>query len=414
MAKKRIVSNLTGKWWMMDALLPLWKFSSRARLMGFSVPALLLAIFATSYFGEARAELMAPRHASLEFPRPASIEPNVKFWVDVFTSYSVRDFVVLDKDHVWRIFQVLHIPGEGSPTSADVQWANTYLKTKYADILNRLATGHQPASYEEQRVAELFKDERNPDYLSAAQNLRVQQGMAENFRKTLVRAQLYLPQIEQVFSSMGLPTGLALIPTVESGFHPYVRSKCGATGLWQFTRATGKEYMTVSGREDDRLNPVKATQAAAELLQHNHELLGDWPLAITAYNYGTGGMMQAVEATGGGDYCQILRRWDGPRFGFASKNYYSEFLAALQVYQYREAYFPGINQEVPDLYEPPPPVEHARYVPRSYHSHASVRRVIYSSSRGSRHHMHHAVYHSRSRHHLRTARADTQMLMARG
>ena len=186
-------------------------------------------------------------------------------------------------------------------------------------------------------------------------------------------------------------------------------------GLWQFTRATGKEYMTVSGWRDDRLNPVKATEAAAQLLLHNHELLGDWALAITAYNYGTGGMLQAVEATGGGDYCQVLRRWDGPHFGFASKNYYSEFLAALQVYQYREAYFPGIDQEEPDYYEPPPPpprVEHVRYVPRSRRAgHASVRRVSYSGS--SRRHLHRAVYHSRSHRHLRTARNGGRLIIAR-
>ncbi len=54
--------------------------------------------------------------ARLEFPRPASIEPNIKFWVDVFSAYSVRDFVLVDKDHVWRVYQVLHVPGEGSPT----------------------------------------------------------------------------------------------------------------------------------------------------------------------------------------------------------------------------------------------------------------------------------------------------------
>jgi len=394
---------------MMDALLPLGKFRSRARLISLLASGLLLAICTGFYFGEARAEVMAPRHGSLEFPRPASIEPNIKFWVDVFSAYSVRDFVLVDKDHVWRVYQVLHIPGEGSPTPMDVEWANTYLKTKYADMLNSLATAHQPLSYEQQRVANLFKGERNPDYLAAAQNLRVQQGMAENFHDTLVRAQMYLPQIERVFTSMGLPAGLAILPTVESGFHPYARSKCGATGLWQFTRATGKEYMTVSGRQDDRLDPVKATEAAAQLLLHNHELLGEWPLAITAYNYGTGGMLQAVEATGGGDYSQILRQWDGPRFGFASKNYYSEFLAALQVYEFREAYFPGIGQEQPDYNEPPPSprVEHVRYAPRWHRSsHGSVRRVAFSSSHSSRHHLRRAVYHSRPHRHLRSARAN--------
>jgi len=291
--------------------------------------ALLAALGVATCLTAARAETLTPRHDSLEFARPASIEPNIKFWVDVFAYYSERDFVVVDKDDIWKVYQVLHVPGYGSPTGEDIQWANTYLKTKYADILNRLATEYQPATSEEQRVANLFKGERSPNYAAAAQNLRVQQGMAEEFRDTLVRAQLYLPRIQDVFHSFGLPVELALLPTVESGFHRYARSKCGAMGLWQFTRSTGKEYMTVNGGRDDRLDPARETEAAAQLLLHNHELLGSWPLAITAYNYGTGGMMQAVEATGGGDYCAILRRYYGPHFGFASKNYYSEFLAAL-------------------------------------------------------------------------------------
>lgn len=378
----------------MEACSGFRKLNRWARLTGWMALALCVAAVAVP----ARAETMAPRHDALEFPRPASIEPNIKFWTDVFAYYSERDFVIHDKDDLWKIYQVFHVPGYGSPTGDDIQWANTYLKTKYADILNRLATGHQPATYEEQRVANLFKGARSPNYAAAAQNLRVQQGMAERFRESLVRAQLYLPRIQGVFRSFGLPEGLALLPTVESGFRLYARSKCGAMGLWQFTRSTGKEYMTVNGWRDDRLDPSRATEAAAQLLQHNHELLGSWPLAITAYNYGTGGMMQAVEATGGGDYCQILRRWDGPRFGFASKNYYSEFLAALQVYQYREAYFPGIDQEQPG-YEEPPPVHEVHYAPRRHYGH--IRRV--AASGRNHHHLRHAIFHSRPRRRLRSA-----------
>ncbi len=353
--------------------------------------------------GMARAEAVVVQQPAAVFPRPASIEPNIKFWVDVFSSYSIRDFIVHDKDDLTRIYQVLHIPGEGNPTKDDVQWANTYLKTKYSDILNRLAEGHAPSTFEEQRVANLFKGERNPNYAAAAQNLRVQQGMAERFRETLVRARLYLPRIQEVFHSFGLPEELALLPTVESGFHRYACSKAGAMGIWQFTRSTGKEYMTITRHHDDRLDPSKATEAAAELLLHNHELLGSWPLAITAYNYGTGGMMQAVDATGGGDYCEILRRFDGPHFGFASKNYYPEFLAAVQVYKYRDSYFPGIDQEVPDYAEeePPPRVYRTHFVSRHHYYH-SVRRV-WVGSRGGRHHLRHAIYHPRSRRHLRSA-----------
>jgi membrane-bound lytic murein transglycosylase D len=386
----------------MEARNMLEKLWDRTRLTGgLALVAALGAATLIPPVAWAGAETITRQGDVLQFPRPASIEPNIKFWVDVFTYYTSRDFLVTDKDEVWKVYQVFHVPGDGDPTPMDVEWANTYLKTKYTDILNRLATGAQPADYEEQRVASLFKGEHYPNYAMAAQNLRVQQGMNERFHDSLVRARVYLPHIQTVFRSYGLPEGLAILPTVESGFHLYARSKAGAMGLWQFTRSTGKEYMTVNGRHDDRLDPDRETEAAAELLLHNHELLGDWPLAITAYNYGTGGMMEAIEATNGGDYSEILRRYDGPHFGFASKNYYSEFLAALQVYNYRDAYFPGIDQEEASFEEPPPP-EPVHYASHRRYGRSYLRRVA-MNTRGGRHHLHHAVYHSRPRRRLRRA-----------
>ena len=115
--------------------------------------------------------------------------------------------------------------------------------------------------------------------------------------------------------------------------------------------------MTIRGRHDDRLNPTRETEAAAKLLRSNYETLGDWPLAITAYNYGTAGTATAAEQCGG-DYCKILQTYNGPHFGFAVKNYYAEFLAALQVHQYEDKYFPGIESE-PAIVPPPLPVRHA-------------------------------------------------------
>jgi membrane-bound lytic murein transglycosylase D len=89
---------------------------------------------------------------------------------------------------------------------------------------------------------------------------------------------------------------------------------------------------------------VRETEAAAKLLRANYDTLGSWPLAITAYNYGTGGTARAASIYGG-DYAKMVERYDGPHFGFAVKNYYSEFLAAMQVHRYEDKYFPGIADE---------------------------------------------------------------------
>src|SRR5580704_2136192 len=126
--------------------------------------------------------------ASELFPRPASLEPNVKFWVDVFTAYSYRDFIIHDRDKVWKVYQVLRVPGDGVPTQDDVEWANVYLKNRYRTALLHLATGQPPSDYIERDVVKLFRGEPVKAYAAAAENLRVQQGLKERLRETLVRA----------------------------------------------------------------------------------------------------------------------------------------------------------------------------------------------------------------------------------
>jgi membrane-bound lytic murein transglycosylase D len=286
----------------------------------------------------------ASAETKLPFPRPKSIEPNVSFWVDVFTKYSDHDFVIMDRDNVQRIYHVFHLPGDGQPTRTDIDWANDYLKIKYSDILNHLASGKEPSNDDEREVAALFKGEPLSDYAAAAQNLRVQEGLREQFHEGLLRSRYYEPSMERIFRSAGLPPELVTLASVESGFHVASRSSAGAVGIWQFTRGTGKHYLKITRYHDDRLIPERETVAAAKLLRANYDTLGDWPLAITAYNYGTGGVARAAGIYGG-DYSEMIEHYQGPHFGFAVKNYYAEFLAALQVHHDEEKYFPGIEDE---------------------------------------------------------------------
>ena len=128
--------------------------ASTWRRIGASIAASALTMMVgLGYVTDARSEGQVP------FPRPTSIEPNVHFWVDVFTAYTSRDFVVLDRDNVWRIYQVFHLPGEGQPNRDDIEWANSYLKIKYSEMLTRLGSGREPSTYEERRVAQMFKGE---------------------------------------------------------------------------------------------------------------------------------------------------------------------------------------------------------------------------------------------------------------
>src|SRR4029434_3592640 len=132
---------------------------------------------------------------------------------------------------------------------------------------------------------------------------------------------------------------------VESSFDN-VRSKAGAVGVWQFTKGTGKLYLTINNKVDERLDPTKAARAAARLLRDNYLALQDWPLAITAYNHGRGGMLRA-QGEYGSDLVSIIENYDGPVFGYASMNFYSEFLAAVDVYNSYPTYFGELVLDTP-------------------------------------------------------------------
>jgi membrane-bound lytic murein transglycosylase D len=330
------------------------------------------------------------------FPQPVAVQDNVKFWIDVFATYGVRDFVVHDRDQVDRVYQVIHLPGDGDPTRQEVAAINEYLKSKYAVALTHLATGQPPSTSEEQHIADMFKGEPPSAYAVAAQNLRVQQGLRERFREGLLRSEYYRPTMERIFRAAGLPPELVTLATVESGFYSRAKSSAGAVGIWQFTRGTGKEYMRITRYHDDRLDPTTETRAAAALLRSNYDALGSWPLAITAYNYGTGGT-SAAAAEFGGDYDQIVRNFNGPHFGFAARNYYSEFLAALQIHQDEDKYFPDLKYaEAP----PPPPVK-TDFAPPRRLTHRSRNRMVHRVSTHRSNHSHrsrHVVTQARNTH----------------
>lgn len=332
------------------------------------------------------------------FPQPTAIQPNVKFWIDAFSTYSERDFIIHDRDRIDRVYQVMHLPGVGDPSREEVDYVNIYLKNKYTAMLNRLATGAKPADLEEQRVADMFKGESLAAYTLAAQNLRVQQGLRNRFREGLLRSRYYRPTMERIFRTAGLPPELVTLATVESGFYSRAKSSAGAVGIWQFTRGTGQEYMRITRWHDDRLNPETETRAAAELLRSNYDALGSWPLAITAYNYGTGGTEMASSEFGG-DYDRIVREYNGPHFGFAARNYYSEFLAALYIHQNENRIFPDLKYEE----APPPPPVRTDFAP-PHHGRWRVRRVMAHHVRhGRRRAVARGAHHTPVRRHRRVA-----------
>ena len=88
------------------------------------------------------------------------------------------------------------------------------------------------------------------------------------------------------FTALGVPIEIAALPHVESSYNPDARSHVGASGIWQFTRSTGRRFMRVDHVVDERNDPFAATRAAGRLMAYNYSITGNWPMAITAYNHG--------------------------------------------------------------------------------------------------------------------------------
>jgi len=130
----------------------------------------------------------------------------------------------------------------------------------------------------------------------------------------LGRAGRYRPLIQRILDEEGVPQELIHLAQAESGFYPRAVSRKRATGMWQFMAFRGQQYgLTRTKTADDRLDPEKATRAAARHLRDLYHQFGDWYLAIAAYNCGPGVVQKAVERTGYADLWELRRRNVLPR-----------------------------------------------------------------------------------------------------
>ena len=281
------------------------------------------------------------------FPVYDSIRPNVSFWKKIYTEYSTTQGVIHDKRKLSIIYEVIDLKDRNRHGSRKINRKRIKnAKRKYKLILTRLARGESPSGPDEQRVAGLFGPHAKPsDFQAAKRNLRCQVGQQDPFRQGIIRSGAYLEEIMQIFRDYGLPVDLAYLPHVESSFNPKAYSKFGAAGMWQFTRSTGKQYMTVSYAVDERRDPILSSRAAARLLKRNFNKFQSWPMAITAYNHGVTGMLRAQRRKG--NYEAIFNEYRSRIFKFASRNFYSEFLAAREAARDYRRYFGELELDKP-------------------------------------------------------------------
>lgn len=283
--------------------------------------------------------LLATPAAASDLPRPAELEPAVAFWTQVYSQVDSESGLLHDRRDLNVVYEVVDLqPGR----TRDERRARVRERRQhYERILEQLASGaRSDLSSEARRVLDLFPDDvDNATLRRAADEVRFQLGQADRFRRGMIRAGAWEPHIRRTLANMGLPPEIAALPHVESSFNPDAYSRVGAAGLWQFTRGTGRRFMRVDNIVDERMDPFVASVSAARLLQHNYSVTGDWALAITAYNHGLAGIRRAARAVGSDNIADIVREHEGRNWGFASRNFYAAFLAAVDVEFAGQHYF---------------------------------------------------------------------------
>ncbi len=286
----------------------------------------------------------APARASTgEIPFPPELQKDVDFWVRVYSEISTSEGFLHDDRDLSIVYRKLEFGPDIEPRQR--REAVDEERKKIEAMLRRLASGASHLSTEEKRIKEAFGEDAKPaDFRDAASRVRFQLGQSDRFREGLERSGIWEGHIARTFDRLGLPAELAALPHVESSFDPTAYSKVGAAGMWQFMPATGKNYMRIDDAVDERMDPFRATEAAAQLLEYNYNLLGSWPLALTAYNHGAAGMRRARDAMGTTDIATIVRNYKSRSFGFASRNFYVSFLAALTIDRDPQKYFPGVKR----------------------------------------------------------------------
>ncbi|MBI5643735.1 MAG: transglycosylase SLT domain-containing protein [Deltaproteobacteria bacterium] len=157
------------------------------------------------------------------------------------------------------------------------------------------------------------------------------------FEKWWGRSQDYMTLLQSILRENGLPEDLSYIAFIESGLNPTAKSHANAVGMWQFIRGTAKRYgLRVDWWIDERMDPEKATYAAAKYFKNLYDQFGSWYLAAAGYNAGEGKVARAVKKHNSEDFW-VLASQKKP-FRRETKEYVPKYLAALMIAKDPESY----------------------------------------------------------------------------
>lgn len=262
------------------------------------------------------------------FKIPEGLENEVNFWIDIYSKYTTQQ-------------GVFHIAGSTDKILGEIDLTQVYANPKWGPVRKELE-----AEKVIQNQRRLIAKRHN---ISDIKKIRLQTGLKDRMLKAIQVSGKYLPMMEEIFKKEKIPIELTRVVFVESSFNINAGSKVGASGLWQIMPSLAKKLNYIDDAHDLRLHPEYSTRLAAKILKENYQITKSWPLAVTGYNHGVGSLIKIIRKYKSNDIAYLIRNVESRKsFGFASRNFYATFLAALYVESHANLYFPE-----PLLKEPP-------------------------------------------------------------
>ena len=256
---------------------------------------------------------------SITFETPQSLQNEVQFWIQIYTKYTTQQ-------------GLFHISGAVDQVIGDIDLTDVFANPKWSAI-RKEKEAEILIRRKRQRIA-------NQHGITNIKHIRLQMGLKDRMENAIFNSGRYMPMMEEIFKKQDLPIELTRLVFVESSFNIQAQSRVGASGLWQIMPIIGKKFKYLDANHDLRNDPRSATLLAAKILKQNYQILKSWPLAVTSYNFGVGSMLKVQKKLKSKDDQYILNSADLNKYiGFASRNFYATFLAALYVESHANIYY---------------------------------------------------------------------------
>lgn len=300
------------------------------------------------------------------FPVTKYFYPTVHFWFLIYTQFESNQVVIHDKSNLSLIYKVLDFSSlRHKGLNKNIMFVlqrklSDERIDKIKDDLSELIRNPYSLKADSKVIYRSIKEagialpikkaDRQVFFKKLKENIRTQTGQRNFIKDGIIRSLPYKPFLNKYFVTKSLPKELLAVPFLESSFNPVAESKVSALGTWQFMPLIASYYVPRKTTQIDyRSNIGVISIAAANLMRENIQLMKSWDMAVTAYNSGTKHLLKTRRKLASTkekiNLEDIIKNSDSQHFGFASKNFYSEFLALIHALAYEEEIFAGLHRK---------------------------------------------------------------------